>query len=87
MTNVVYLTRNSKRARRAAVHAHRHHLDAHEIEQDMRLTGRVCGKLAGLRFRVAEIAETAMNQAPAATPRDLLGAWPKLCGGELGARL
>lgn len=48
----------------------------------MRLTDRVCDKLAGLRFRVAEIAETAMNQAPAATPRDLPAAWPKLRGGE-----
>lgn len=37
----------------------------------MRLTDRVCDRLAGLRFRVAEIAETAMNQAPAGTPRDL----------------
>jgi len=37
----------------------------------MRLTDRVCDKFAGLGFRVAEIAETAMTQAPAAKRRDL----------------
>jgi hypothetical protein len=40
---------------------------AHQMEIDLRLTGQVCDKLAGLRFQVSEIAETVMTQAPAAT--------------------
>jgi hypothetical protein len=47
---------------------------AHETDQDMRLAARVCSKFATLRFRIAEIAEGALTQAPAATRRDLLGA-------------
>jgi hypothetical protein len=54
---------------------------------DMRLTDQVCDKLAGLGFRVAEIAETAMTQASAAARRDPLGALAETRRGELGARL
>ncbi len=39
---------------------------SHEMELDIRLAARVCSKLASLRFRVAEIAETALTQAPSA---------------------
>jgi hypothetical protein len=44
------------------------------MEQDIRLSARVCSNFATLRFRVAEIAEAALTQHPAATRRDLLGA-------------
>ena len=47
---------------------------AHQMEQDIRLAARVCDKLAGLRFRVSEIAAEAVKQAdPAASAiaRDL----------------
>jgi hypothetical protein len=36
-------------------------------EQDIRLASRVCNALCGLRFRVAEIAEMALEQDGAAT--------------------
>jgi hypothetical protein len=47
---------------------------AHEMEVDIRSAARVCSNLATLRFRIAEIAEAALTQDPAATQRDLLGA-------------
>jgi hypothetical protein len=47
---------------------------AHEMEQDLRVAGRVCSRFATLRFRVAEIAEEALTQAGARIRRDLLDA-------------
>lgn len=44
---------------------------AHEMEGDLRLAARVCEKLSSLRFRIAEIASTALHQNGAATARDL----------------
>jgi hypothetical protein len=44
---------------------------AHEMEPDIRLAAQACDKLAGLRFRVAEIAAVASNQNGGATARDL----------------
>jgi hypothetical protein len=44
------------------------------MEIDIRSAARVCSNLATLRFWVAEIGETALTQAPAATRRDLLDA-------------
>jgi hypothetical protein len=42
-----------------------------DTAKDVRLAARACDKLAGLRFRVAEIAEMALTQDPGATARDL----------------
>jgi hypothetical protein len=47
---------------------------AHEMEIDIRVAARALDRLASLRFRIAEIAEAALTQAPAATRRDLLEA-------------
>ena len=47
---------------------------AHEMEVDIRRAARVCSNLATLRFRIAEIAEQARRQIPAATRRKLLTA-------------
>jgi hypothetical protein len=44
---------------------------AHEMEGDIRLAAKACDKLAGLRFRVAEIAAVAPHQNGAATARHL----------------
>jgi hypothetical protein len=44
---------------------------AHEMARDIRLTAKACDKLAGLRFRVAEIAAVAPHQDGGATARDL----------------
>jgi hypothetical protein len=44
---------------------------AREMEIDIRLAARTCDKLAGLRFRVAEIAALAPQQNGSATARDL----------------
>jgi hypothetical protein len=44
----------------------------HEMERDLRTASRVCNALCGLRFRVAEIAELALEQDGAVTRRDLL---------------
>jgi hypothetical protein len=44
---------------------------AHEMEVDIRLAAQACDKLAGLRFRVGEIAETALHHNVATTARDL----------------
>jgi hypothetical protein len=44
---------------------------AHEMEGDIRLAAKACDKLAGLRFRVAEIAAVAPHQNGGATARDL----------------
>jgi hypothetical protein len=44
---------------------------AHEMEMDLCLAGRACDKLAGLRFRVGEIAEMAPQQNRSAGARDL----------------
>jgi prepilin-type processing-associated H-X9-DG protein len=44
---------------------------AHEMEIDIRLGARTCERLAGLRFRVAEIAAPVPQQNGAATARDL----------------
>jgi hypothetical protein len=46
----------------------------HDMEVDCRLAARVCGNMASLRFRIMEIAEHALTQAPAATRQDLLDA-------------
>jgi hypothetical protein len=43
----------------------------HEMERDLRTASRVCSSLASLRFRVAEIAEMALDQDGGATRRDL----------------
>jgi hypothetical protein len=42
------------------------------MERDLRTASRICNALCGLRFRVAEIAELALEQDGAATRRDLL---------------
>jgi hypothetical protein len=44
------------------------------LNRILRLAARVVSNLATLRFRVAEIAEHALTQAPAATRQDLLNA-------------
>jgi hypothetical protein len=44
------------------------------MEIDIRVAARALDRLASLRFRIAEIAEAALTQAPAATRRDLLEA-------------
>jgi hypothetical protein len=41
------------------------------MEVDIRLAAQACDKLAGLRFRVGEIAEIALHQNVATTARDL----------------
>jgi hypothetical protein len=46
----------------------------HDMEVDVRLAARACSNFATLRFRVAEIAEEALTQHPAATHRDLIAA-------------
>jgi hypothetical protein len=46
----------------------------HDMEVDVRLAARVCGNMATLRFRVAEIAEQALIQPGAAIRRDLIDA-------------
>jgi hypothetical protein len=54
------------------------------VVSDLRLAARVCDKLAGLRYRVAEVAEQALSQDGAATRRDLLEALSSAEGsGEL----
>jgi hypothetical protein len=47
---------------------------AHQMEIDIRLAARAISNFATLRFRIAEIAEAALAQDPAATRRDLLDA-------------
>jgi hypothetical protein len=42
-----------------------------DLALDIRLAAQACDKLASLRFRIAEIAEMALNQDGAATARDL----------------
>jgi hypothetical protein len=44
---------------------------AHQMEVDIRLAAQACDKLAGLRFRLGEIAEIALHQNVATTARDL----------------
>jgi hypothetical protein len=46
----------------------------HAMEVDVRLAARVCSNMATLRFRIGELAEAALTQAPAASRRDLLDA-------------
>jgi hypothetical protein len=47
---------------------------AHQTEIDIRMAARAISNFATLRFRVAEIAEAALAQDPAATRRDLIDA-------------
>lgn len=49
-------------------------LEFEPVTSDLRLAARAIDKLAGLRFRIGEIAESCMTQAPAATRGDLLDA-------------
>jgi hypothetical protein len=46
-------------------------LEFEPVTADLRLAARACNKLAGLRFRVAEIAAVASHQNRGATARDL----------------
>lgn len=47
---------------------------AHQMEIDIRLAAKACSNFATLRFRIAEVAEMALNQDGAATRRDLIAA-------------
>jgi hypothetical protein len=52
-------------------------LEFEPVTADLRLAARACDKLAGLRFRVAEIAAVAPHQNGAATARYLHDALDK----------